>query len=80
MSLVTGSLKVRWEPERLKHSKEVSMATLQAGTTAACSRQLEWSYWRNSVENTHLTPYLPTHKPPKTGREGLGARIRKDSL
>ena len=68
MSLGTGALKVRWEPEHLKHSKEVSMATLQAGTTAACSRELEWSYRRNSVENTHLTPYLPTHKPKK--REG----------
>ena len=47
MSLGTGALKVEWEPERLKHSKEVSMATLQVGTTAACSRQLEWSHWRN---------------------------------
>ena len=31
----------------------------------------------NSVENIHLTPYLPTDKPKK-GREGVGARIRKD--
>ena len=68
MSFRTSALKVGWEPEILQLSKEVSMATLQAGTTAACSRQLAWSYWRNSVENTHLASYLPTHKPKK--REG----------
>ena len=77
MSLGAGALKVRWEPERLKHSKEVSMATLQAGTTAACSRQLEWSYRRNSVENTHLTPYLPTHKPKKKGGKGWEPEFAK---
>ena len=52
------------------------MAMLHAGTTPACSHQLTPSHWRNSVENTHLTPHLPTHKPKK-GREGLGARIRE---
>ena len=80
MSLGTGALRVGREPENLKHSEEVSMATLQAGTTAACRCQLARSYWRNSVENTHLTLYLPTHKPTQKGREGLGARMRKDSL
>ena len=44
MSFRTSALKVGWEPEILQLSKEVSMATLQAGTTAACSRQLAWSY------------------------------------
>ena len=33
MSLGTGVLKVEQEFERLRHSKEVSMATLRAGTT-----------------------------------------------
>ena len=46
MSLGTGALKVGREPERLRHSKEVSMATLRAGTTPACSRQLTPSHWR----------------------------------
>ena len=33
MSLGTGALKVEQEPERLRQSKEVSMAILRAGTT-----------------------------------------------
>ena len=44
MSLGTGALKVGQEPKRLRHSKEVSMATLRAGTTPACSRQLTPSH------------------------------------
>ena len=44
MSLGTGALKVGQEPKRLRHSKEVSMATLRAGTTPACSRQLTLSH------------------------------------
>ena len=56
MSLGTGALKVRREPERLRHSMKVSMATLWAGTTPACSFQLAPSHWKTSVENTHLTP------------------------
>ena len=67
MSLGTGALKVGQEPECLRDSKEVSMATLQAGTTPECSRQLALSHWKNSVENTHLTPYLSMHR-----REGMG--------
>ena len=55
MSLGTGALKVGREPERLRHSKEVSIATLLAGTTLACSRQLMPAHWKTSVENTHLT-------------------------
>ena len=55
MSLGTGALKVGGEPERLRHSKEVSMATLRVGTTPASHRQLTPSHWTNSVENTHLT-------------------------
>ena len=81
MSLGTGALMVGQEAERLRHSKEVSMATLRAGTTAACSRQLAPSRHTegNSVENIQLTPYLTTYKP-KQGREGVGARIRNDQL
>ena len=46
MSLGTGALKVGQEPERLRHSKEVSIATPRVGTTPACSRQLGPSHWR----------------------------------
>ena len=60
-SLETGALKVRREPERLRHGMKVSMATLQAGATPACSCQLAQSHWKTSVENTHLTPYLPMY-------------------
>ena len=77
MSLGTGALEVGQEPERLRHSKELSVATLRAGTTPACIRQLAPSHWKNSVENTHLTPILTK---AQKGRDGLGARIRKDSL
>ena len=68
MSLGTSALKVGWGPKHLKHSKEISMATLQAGTTAACSRQLARWYWRNSVENT-TWPHTYQHTNPKK-REG----------
>ena len=40
MSLETGALKVGWGRQHLRHSKEISMATLQVGTTPACSCQL----------------------------------------
>ena len=33
MSLGTGALKVGREPKRFKHSKELSMTTMRAGTT-----------------------------------------------
>ena len=81
MSLGTGALMVGREPERLRHSKGVSMATLRAGTTPPCSRQLAPPRHTegNSVENIQLTPYLPTYKP-KQGREGVEARIREDQL
>ena len=46
MSLGTGALKVGREPEWLRHSKEVSIATPRVGTTPACSRQLGPSHWR----------------------------------
>ena len=40
MSLGTDALKVGREPERIMHSKEVSLANLRTGTTPACSHQL----------------------------------------
>ena len=55
MNLGTGALEVGQEPEHLGHSKELSTATLRAGTTPACSRQLAPSHWTNSVENSHPT-------------------------
>ena len=51
MSLGTGALKVGREPERLRHSKEVSMATLRAGTT----------------QNTQLSKVLGERRNPRTG-------------
>ena len=44
MSLGTGAFKVGPEPECLRHSKEVSMATLQVGTIPQCSHQLALSH------------------------------------
>ena len=44
MSLGTGALQVGGGPEHYGHSKEVSMATLQAGTAPACSRHLALSH------------------------------------
>ena len=51
MSLGTGALKVGREPECLRHSKEVSMATLRAGTT----------------QNTQLSKVLGERRNPQTG-------------
>ena len=51
MSLGTSALKVGREPERLRHDKEESMATLRAGTT----------------QNTHLYKVLRERRNPKTG-------------
>ena len=77
MSLGTGALEVGQEPEHLGHSKELSTATLRAGTTPAYICQLAPSHWKSSVENTHLTPILTK---AQKGRDGLGARICKDLL
>ena len=69
MSLGTSAFKVRREPERLRHSKEISMATLWVGTTPACSHQLALSHWRNSVENTHLTFTDPPKREERAGSQ-----------
>ena len=74
MSLGTGALKVSGGPNAISR-EEVSMATLEAGTTPGAAtnrhRHTEKIQWR----------YLPEKiltKPP--GREGgEGARIRNDS-
>ena len=51
MSSGTGALKVGREPEHLRHSKEVCMATLRAGTT----------------QNTQLSKVLGERRNPRTG-------------
>ena len=51
MSVGTGAEKVGREPERLRHSKEVSMATLRARTT----------------QNTQLSKVLGERRNPRTG-------------
>ena len=51
MNLGTDALKVGREPEPLRHSKEVSMATLRAGTT----------------QNTQLSKVLGERRNPRTG-------------
>ena len=63
MSLGTGALQVGGVPEQFRHSREVSMATLQAGTAPWSGRQLAPSHWKGaSVDNTYLTLYLPTQR------------------
>ena len=77
MSLGTGALKVGWEPERLKHSKEVSCRReplLHAATN--------WNGHTEGIQWKILTlPHTYQHtNPQKNGREGLGARIYIDLL
>ena len=67
MSLGTGALMDGRKPERLRHSKEVSMATLRAGTTPACSRQLAPS---RHTDGNSVDPIL-TNVQTQTG-EGMG--------
>ena len=71
MCLGTCALKVGREPEHLRHVKEVFMATRRVRTTPACIRQLAPSHWRDLVENTHLTPYLPKKRGGKGGSQNL---------
>ena len=78
MSLGTGALKVGQEPERLRHSKEVSQQPHEWEPPLHAAANWHHHTEGNSLENTHLTPYQLTYKPKK-GRERLGARIRKDS-
>ena len=65
--------------EQYRHGKEVSIATLWAGTAPACSHHLAPSHWQEICGKKILTiPY--TYLNPRIGRVGgLGARIRNDS-
>ena len=63
-----------------RHSKEVSMATPQAGTAPACSHHLAPSHWQEISGKKILTiPY--TYLNPRIMRvvRGLRARIHNDS-
>ena len=79
MSLGAGALKVSRGPNAITR-EEVSMATLEAGTTPRAP--LSGTVTLNEFSgDTYLREYLPQKiltKPP--GREGgEGARIRNDS-
>ena len=63
----------------MRHSREVSMATLWAGTSPACGHQPAPSYWRNFSGNTYLTPYLPG-TDFQQGREGQGSKFASETL
>ena len=58
----------------MRHSREVSMPTLWAGTRAAWGRQPAPSHWRNFSGNTYLIPYLP-ETDFQLGREGQGSKL-----
>ena len=79
MSLGAGFLKVSRGPNAISR-KEVSMATLEAGTTPE-QPQTSTITLNKFSGDTYLREYLPQKiltKPP--GREGgEGARIRNDS-
>ena len=70
MSLGTGALKVGREPERIRYSKEVSLANLEREPPLHAAAN-----WHRNTERIQWK-YSPTQK----GRDGLGARIHKDSL
>ena len=71
MSLGTGALQVGRGPEHFRHSKEVSKATLRAGTTPTCNRRLAPSHWQGvQWKHTYLTLYLPKPVNHEGGRAG----------
>lgn len=59
MSLGTGALRVGREPENLKHSEEVSMATLWAGTTQ--NSQLSKVLGESGTHGLHCNSPLDLH-------------------
>ena len=77
MSLGTGALKVGREPEHLRHSKEVSMATLQGGNHPCMQPPTDTSTLKEF--GGKYSPDLILTNAQK-GRDGLGARIHNDSL
>jgi len=82
MSLGTGALKVSGGLMQSRHSREVTMATLEAGTTlhAAAKKGTVTLKYIFSGIITYLTILTQTRARQKRGREGLGARISDDSL
>ena len=77
MSLGTGALKVGREPERLRNSKEVSMVTLRAGTHP-CMQPPTDTVTLKEFSGKYSPDLILTNV--QKGRDGLGARIRNDSL
>ena len=79
MSLGCGALQVGGGPEQFRLSREVSMATLQAGTAPEAAVN-----WHRHTEKGFSEQYLPnpiltyTHRPQRAG--GVGARIRYGDL
>ena len=72
MSLGTGAnkLKVGRGPDAIQHSREVSMATLWAGTTPTSGLQLAPTHWKEFSGNTYLTWYLPKPTNQEGGSDG----------
>ena len=81
MSLGAGALKVSGGPNAISR-EEVSMATLEAGTTPkAPTNPYRYTEW-NSVEilteeNTYLRKYLRNYQAGREEREQESAMIRK---
>jgi len=59
MCLGTGALQVGKGPEHFRHSKEVCMATLQAGTTPACNPPLGFVTLKRFSGEILTLPYTP---------------------
>ena len=85
MSLGTGALKVEQEPERLRHSKEVSMATLPAGTTPTAAanwhhhtERIQWKIltWPNTYQCTEGEGRAGSQNPQWLAKQ----QILKDQL
>ena len=81
MSLGAAALKVSGRPNAISR-EEVSMATLEAGTTPRVTTKRHQNTEWNTVdiltlENTYLRKYSLTKPPSREG--GEGARIRNDS-
>ena len=61
---------------QFRHSREITMATLRAGTTPKSGLQLAPAYWKEFSGNTYLT-----HRPiGREGRELESAKIHLNNL
>ena len=79
MSLGTGAKKGWWGPcASMRHSREVSMATLWAGTNPACGHQpvlsrlkkLQWKYLQVYLSETDF----------RKGREAQGSKFASETI